>query len=264
MCSLKVEEVQIKYDKQIIVKNISVTIAPQKITTIIGPNGCGKSTLLKAMSRILTCSSGDILLDGVSIFTMDTKRLAKRIAILLQRQENLSGITVEEIVSYGRFPHRQGLRGLGSEDKEIIDWAIKKTQIDELRHRYIDELSGGQRQRVWLAMALAQKTDIIFLDEPTTYLDISYQLEILELLKKLNEEEGYTIVMVLHDINQASLYSDHIVALADGKVVCQGAADKVITAANIASIFNIRPTIQPDAKTNKPVIIGYELINRGE
>ena len=116
MCSLKVEEVQIKYDKQIIVKNISVTIAPQKITTIIGPNGCGKSTLLKAMSRILTCSSGDILLDGVSIFTMDTKRLAKRIAILLQRQENLSGITVEEIVSYGRFPHRKGLRGLGSED----------------------------------------------------------------------------------------------------------------------------------------------------
>ena len=158
MCSLKVEEVQIKYDKQIIVKNISVTIAPQKITTIIGPNGCGKSTLLKAMSRILTCSSGDILLDGVSIFTMDTKRLAKRIAILLQRQENLSGITVEEIVSYGRFPHRKGLRGLGSEDKEIIDWAIKKTQIDELRHRYIDELSGGQRQRVWLAMALIRST----------------------------------------------------------------------------------------------------------
>ena len=255
MCSLKVEEVQIKYDKQIIVKNISVTIAPQKITTIIGPNGCGKSTLLKAMSRILTCSSGDILLDGVSIFTMDTKRLAKRIAILLQRQENLSGITVEEIVSYGRFPHRKGLRGLDSEDKEIIDWAIKKTQIDELRHRYIDELSGGQRQRVWLAMALAQKTDIIFLDEPTTYLDISYQLEILELLKKLNEEEGYTIVMVLHDINLAARCAHRLILMQCGSVAVAGTPAEVLQRDTIARVFQVDATIGVHPVSGTPLVI---------
>ena len=189
MNRLKAQQVEIGYGDHSIINNLDVEIPDGKVTSIIGPNGCGKSTLLKALSRLLTIKNGEIQLDGQNIHTQSTKEIAKKIAILPQTPEVADGLTVGELVSYGRFPHQKGFGRLSAEDKKEIDWALNVTGTSEFRHRSINDLSGGQRQRVWIAMALAQKTDIIFLDEPTTYLDISHQLEILELVQQLNKNK---------------------------------------------------------------------------
>lgn len=263
MVRLLTEDLSIGYDDRLIVKNLSVQIPDQQITTIIGANGCGKSTLLKAITRIIAQQSGTVILDGADIAKEHTKELAKKMAILPQSPESVNGLTVGELVSYGRFPYQKGFGRLSKYDYEVIDWALEVTGTMEYKFRSVDALSGGQRQRVWIAMALAQETDIIFLDEPTTYLDMAHQLEVLELLQRLNIEQKRTIVMVLHDLNQAARFADYIIALKDGEIVQSGDCDAVITRDVLKEVFQIDAEIGRDPRTNKPMCITYNLI-RGE
>ncbi|MGP7816918.1 ABC transporter ATP-binding protein [Niallia sp. 01092] len=263
MVRLYTEDISIGYGEKLIVKDLCVEIPDKKITTIIGSNGCGKSTLLKAITRIISHQSGSVILDGENISKVNTKSLAKKMAILPQTPEAVMGLTVGELVSYGRFPHQKGFGKLTTKDIEAIDWALEVTGTKEFKHRPVDALSGGQRQRVWIAMALAQETDIIFLDEPTTYLDMAHQLEVLELLQKLNIEQERTIVMVLHDLNQAARFADYIVALKDGEVVKAGSCEEVITHEVLKEVFQIDAEIGRDPRTNKPMCLTYHLI-KGE
>ncbi|MGR3763255.1 ABC transporter ATP-binding protein [Rossellomorea sp. NS-SX7] len=263
MVRLYTDELNIGYGDHLIVKDLSVQIPDKKITTIIGSNGCGKSTLLKAITRIISHQSGSVLLDGENISKGNTKELAKKMAILPQTPESASGLTVGELVSYGRFPHQKGMGRLSKKDYEVINWALEVTGTADFKYRQVDALSGGQRQRVWIAMALAQETDIIFLDEPTTYLDMAHQLEVLELLQKLNIEQERTIVMVLHDLNQAARFADYIVALKEGEIVKAGDCEEVITHDVLKKVFQIDAAIGRDPRTNKPMCITYNLL-KGE
>lgn len=263
MIRLSTKDLSIGYGERLIVKNLSVSIPDKKITTIIGSNGCGKSTLLKAITRIIPHKSGSVLLDGKEISKENTKMLAKKMAILPQTPEGAAGLTVGELVSYGRFPYQTGLERLTKKDFEVIDWALEVTGTSEYKYRSIDALSGGQRQRVWIAMALAQETDIIFLDEPTTYLDMAHQLEVLELLQKLNQEQDRTIIMVLHDLNQAARFADYIIALKEGAIVKAGACEEIIVPEVLREVFQIDALIGRDPRTNKPMCITYNLL-KGE
>jgi iron complex transport system ATP-binding protein len=263
MVRLSTDNLSIGYGERLIVKSLSIEIPDRKITTIIGPNGCGKSTLLKAITRIISHQSGSILLDGKDISKVNTKILAKQMAILPQTPESASGLTVGELVSYGRFPYQKGFGRLTKKDYEVIDWALEVTGTIDYKFRPVDALSGGQRQRVWIAMALAQETEIIFLDEPTTYLDMAHQLEVLELLQKLNYEQERTIVMVLHDLNQAARFADHIIALKDGEIVKAGNCEEVISHKVLKKVFNIDAVIGHDPRTKKPMCVTYNLL-KGE
>lgn len=263
MVRLYTDDLSIGYGERLIVKNLSVDIPDKKITTIIGSNGCGKSTLLKAITRIISHQSGTVLLDGKDISKENTKILAKKMAILPQSPESASGLTVGELVSYGRFPYQNGFGRLTKKDYEIIDWALEVTGTLDFKYRPVDALSGGQRQRVWIAMALAQETEIIFLDEPTTYLDMAHQLEVLELLQKLNREQERTIIMVLHDLNQAARFADYIIALKAGEIVKAGACEEVIIPSVLQEVFQIDAVIGRDPRTNKPMCITYNLL-KGE
>ena len=260
MNTIRTNDLKIGYDNTEIVKAVSLVFEENKITTIIGPNGCGKSTLLKAITRIIPHHSGQILLDGEAISKLKTKELAKRMAILPQMTENPAGLTVGELVSYGRFPHQSGFGTLTTEDYDIIDWALSVTNTLEYKYKDVDHLSGGQRQRVWIAMALAQNTDVIFLDEPTTYLDMGHQLEVLNLLKKLNEEQNRTIIMVLHDLNHAARFSHNLIALRNGELIKQGAVEEIMQKDILAKLFDIDAEIVQDPRTNKPVCLTYDLI----
>lgn len=260
MVRLFTDELNVGYSDRLIVKDLSVSIPDKKITAIIGSNGCGKSTLLKAMTRIISHQTGSIILDGENITKENTKVLAKKMAILPQTPESASGLTVGELVSYGRFPYQTNFGRLTKKDYEVIDWALEVTKTKEFKFRPVDALSGGQRQRVWIAMALAQETDIIFLDEPTTYLDMAHQLEVLELLQKLNREQERTIVMVLHDLNQAARFADYIVALKDGEIVKAGNCEDVINHHVLRTVFQIDTEIGRDPRTNKPMCVTYNLL----
>lgn len=257
---LLVENISISYDQQTIVNDLTIQIPDGKITTIIGSNGCGKSTLLKAMTRIIPYQSGHVILDGQKIQMMNTKELAKQMAILPQTQESSVGLLVEELVAYGRFPYQKGFGRLTKEDRSIINWALEVTNTAQYRDRSVDTLSGGQRQRVWIAMALVQDTNIIFLDEPTTYLDLAHQLETLELLKNLNTQENRTIIMVLHDLNHAARFSDYMVALSGGHLICAGIPEEVMTPATLSKVFQIDALIGTDPRTSKPICLTYDLI----
>ena len=237
--SLQGEGISVGYQQNIIIPKMDVQIPKGKITSIIGPNGCGKSTLLKAFSRMMPVQSGAVLLDGQAIATLPTVEVARKMAILPQSPQAPGGLTVEELVSYGRYPHQKGFGKLNEEDHRAIAWALEITHMAEFAQRGIDALSGGQRQRAWIAMALAQDTPLILLDEPTTYLDIRYQIEILQLVKKLNQEFGITIIMVLHDINQAIAYSDNVIGMKDGKVLVEGDPEEVITEESIRELYGI-------------------------
>ncbi|WJY28386.1 MULTISPECIES: ABC transporter ATP-binding protein [Sporosarcina] len=263
MVRLATEQLQIAYGDQIIVDNMTVGIPNNQVTAIIGANGCGKSTFLKGMTRLIPRHSGKVLLDGADIAGEKTKALARRMAILPQTQEAASGLTVGELVSYGRFPYQSGLGRLTKADYEMINWAMTVTNTIQFRDRQVDALSGGQRQRVWIAMALAQETEIIFLDEPTTYLDMAHQLEVLELLENLNAEQGRTIIMVLHDLNQAARFADYLIAMKDGKVVKAGPAAEVIEPSVLREVFKIDAEIGVDPRSGKPMCITYDLL-KGE
>lgn len=260
MADIKIKNIDVAYSDKIIINNLDLDIPMGNITTIIGPNGCGKSTLLKAIGRILEIKKGAIYLDCQEIHELQTKELAKKMAILPQSPTAPEGVTVEELVSYGRFPYKKGFNKLSGNDKKIINWAIQATNLEELKFQYVDRLSGGQRQRAWIAMALAQETDVILLDEPTTYLDMAYQLEILELLDELNKQHGCTIVMVLHDLNLAARFADYMVALRNGCIVSSGSPHKVMTGSVLREVYEIEANIVMDGG-NCPICLSYQLLN---
>nr|WP_207752962.1 ABC transporter ATP-binding protein [Clostridium yunnanense] len=258
--SINTENLNISYGNLDIVKGLNLNIPKGKITTIIGANGCGKSTILKTLARILEPKSGAIYIDGKDIKKQDSKEIAKVMAVLPQSPQAPNGLLVEELVAYGRFPHQSGFGKLQKEDREIIDWALEVTGMKEFKERPIEALSGGQRQRVWISMALAQQTDILLLDEPTTYLDLAHQLEILELLKDLNKKQNRTIVMVIHELNNAARFADYMVGVKEGKIVCDGSPEEVMTKENLKVLFNIDAEIVKDPRENKPVCITYDLL----
>ena len=227
--AMEVRDVHFAYGKNKILKGASLTVEKGKITTIMGANGCGKSTLFSLMTKNLSPGKGKIFLKGKNILNLRLNEFARRVAIVHQYNTASDDITVERLVSFGRTPHLGVMDAKGEDDEKFIEWAMEVTNVAQFREREISRLSGGQRQRVWIAMALAQGTETLFLDEPTTYLDIRYQIEILELVKKLNREYGKTIIMVLHDINQAIYFSDKIIGLCEGKVLVQGDPNEVIT-----------------------------------
>lgn len=260
MNSISAEKLTVAYDDKIIIENLFMEIPKGKITTIIGPNGCGKSTVLKTVGRILKPKGGLIYLNGEDIKNFSSKEIARKMAILPQSPQAPSGLTVGELVSYGRFPHQKRGGKISPKDKEIISWALEATILSELEMTPIDSLSGGQRQRVWIAMALAQQTELILLDEPTTYLDMAYQLEVLELLESLNKEQGCTIVMVLHDLNLAARFADYMIAVRNGAIIRQGSPEEVMTAEVLRKTFAIDAEIGRDVKTGKAACISYSLI----
>ncbi|MFA4133683.1 MULTISPECIES: ABC transporter ATP-binding protein [unclassified Brevibacillus] len=256
---LYTQKLDIGYGELSIVKDLNISIPSGKITALVGANGSGKSTILKTLARIMKPTGGQVFLDGKSIHQQSTKEVAKQLAILPQNPTAPDGLTVSELVTYGRFPHQKGFGSLTKEDKEIINWAISMTGMADFHDRPVDQLSGGQRQRAWIAMALAQGTDILFLDEPTTFLDMAHQLEVLKLLQKLNDEENRTIVMVVHDLNHATRYAQHMVAISRGTVVAEGSPTEVMTPEMLRKVFNIEADILIDPRTGVPLCLPYEL-----
>ncbi len=259
MSSIQAENIQVSYDNRIIIDELSTSIPKGNITTIIGANGCGKSTLLKALTRIIPVQEGAIYLDGQAISQLPTKEVAKKLALLPQVLEATEGISVYELVSYGRFPHQNGLGHLTDQDREKINWALEVTQTAPYARLPVDDLSGGQRQRVWIAMALAQDTDTIFLDEPTTYLDLNHQLEALELLKELNQSRQKTIVMVLHDVNLSARFSDYMIAMKEGDIRYHGSVSNMMTTEILRDIFSIEPQLMQVAGQDYPILLTYDL-----
>lgn len=239
---IEVKNITKIYGNKKVVDNVSLNIQEGKITSFIGPNGAGKSTLLSIMSRLLKRDSGEVLVDGKDILKWDNKELAKKIAILRQSNNINIRLTIRELVSFGRFPHSQG--NLKEEDHKYIDEAINYMQLKEFENRYLDELSGGQRQRAYIAMVIAQNSDYIFLDEPLNNLDMKHSVEIMKILRRLTDELGKTVIIVIHDINFASCYSDYIVALKDGKVVKDGPTDETIQKEELENIYEIKFDIQ--------------------
>lgn len=259
MSEIAAQSIQVAYEQKPILKDLSVQLTSGAITTIIGANGCGKSTLLKALCRIQPIQSGHIILDGQDIASLKTKDVAKKLSLLPQVLESAAGMTVYELISYGRFPHQRYLGKLTKEDKDKIHWAMAMTKVTAFANQDVDALSGGQRQRVWIAMALAQDTDTIFLDEPTTYLDLNHQLEVLELLERLNKESHKTIVMVLHDLNLSARFSHQLIAMKAGEIRHQGSVTDIMTPDILREIFQIEASLTTDPLTGKPSLLSYQL-----
>lgn len=256
---IEVRSLQAGYDDNIVIDELNLTIPKGSITALIGANGCGKSTLLKTICRILQPMGGSVYLDGRSIHERNTAELAREMAILPQQPTAPQGLTVRELVAYGRSPYRSGLWGrLSSKDREMIDWALSATGLTSLADRSIDQLSGGQRQRAWIAMAVAQDTDIVFLDEPTSFLDIAHQLEIMKVVSALHREKGKTIIMVLHELNQAARFADFIVAMREGSIVKTGTPEEVMTPTILRRVFGITATVMTDPYTGRPFCIPRE------
>lgn len=252
------------YNGEAVFRGLDLKIPEGSITTLIGSNGSGKSTILKTLCRIISPDSGAVYLDGEAIHEMPTKRVAQRLALLPQGAQAPAGITVGDLVEYGRFPYRSALSGLGEKDREIIQWALASTGMSSLEHREMEKLSGGQQQRAWIAMALAQKTGLLFLDEPTTYLDISHQLDILYLLRRLNRENGVTIVMVLHDLNHAIMFSDYLVAIKDGTLHSAGTPQEVITQQALREIFDVEAEVITHPVLNVPVCLPFRITGQNK
>ncbi len=253
--SLKGTDLVVGYQDKEILHGVSVEFPANKISVILGSNGSGKSTMLKTFCRLLTPTSGQITLGDKPLSSISNKQIARSIGLLPQSSVAPEGIKVAELVARGRYPHRRFMSPLTKADYDAIDEAMEAMQITDLADRSIEELSGGQRQRVFIALALAQQTDILFLDEPTTYLDIAYQIEILDLLKDLNKKRGTTIVMVLHDINLSTKYADYLFAMKNGNLINQGTPTEMITVENIREIYGIESVICPDPATGIPFMI---------
>ncbi len=236
---IKAQNISVSINEKEIVHGISLDIPEGKVTAIIGPNGCGKSTTLKALSRILPYK-GSVTFKGQEMSTLSQREFAKCLAILTQSPQAPSDLTVNDLVEMGRFPHRGFLGRGGKDDKEHVEWALAQTGVTAMRNRLLNTLSGGERQRAWIAMALAQRPEVLLLDEPTTYLDICHQLEIMQLIGRLNQELGLTVVMVVHDLNHAIMYADHVVVVKAGKLVTSGAPREIITAELLAEVFKVK------------------------
>ncbi|WAL58049.1 ABC transporter ATP-binding protein [Thermocoleostomius sinensis] len=253
--ALTTRHLSLAYDGTLIVEHLDLAIPAGQITTLVGPNGCGKSTLLKGLARLLKPIAGTVYLHSASIFKLSTKEVAQQLGILPQSPTAPEGLTVRELVAQGRYPHQSWLQQWSTEDDRLLEQALTITSLLELADRPLDTLSGGQRQRAWIAMTLAQNTPILLLDEPTTFLDLSHQLEILDLLYDLNQHENRTIVMVLHDLNQACRYADHLIAVKAGSVYAQGHPSQVMTEAMVRAVFGIDSRILQDPVTQTPMCV---------
>ncbi|WP_436701018.1 ABC transporter ATP-binding protein [Nocardioides sp. BYT-33-1] len=252
---LRAEAVTLGYDRRVISEDLTLAVPDGSFTVIVGANGCGKSTLLRGLARLLRPRHGAVHLDGQAIQRYSSKEVARRLGLLPQAQVAPDGITVADLVARGRYPHQSLLRQWTRSDEEAVREALAATDIEDLAERLVDELSGGQRQRVWLAMALAQRTEILLLDEPTTYLDIAHQVEVLDLCERLRVERGYTLVAVLHDLNLACRYATHLVAMKDGAVVAEGAPADVITEALVEDVYGLACRVVPDPECGTPLVI---------
>lgn len=252
---LHASHLKLGYDNKIIADDLSVAIPDGAFTVIVGPNACGKSTLLRALCRLLKPSAGEVMLDGKNISNFATKALARELGLLPQTSIAPDSITVADLVSRGRYPHQSLLKQWTQADKQAVEAAMAATNVGQLADRSVDELSGGQRQRVWVAMALAQQTPLLLLDEPTTYLDIAHQIELLDLFRQLNREHGQTLIAVLHDLNHACRYADHIIAMRDGKIVAEGKPAKIITAELVERVFGMPCMIIDDPLSHTPLVI---------
>jgi iron complex transport system ATP-binding protein len=243
------------YEQRVVADGLTVSIPDASLTMIIGPNACGKSTLLRALSRMLKPTRGSVLLDGADIASYGTKQVARRLGLLPQTSIAPDGITVADLVARGRYPHQGFLRQWSSDDERVVNAAMERTNVADLATRYVDELSGGQRQRVWLAMALAQDTPLLLLDEPTTYLDIAHQIEVLDLCAELHEDGGRTIVVVLHELNLAVRYATHLIVMRDGRILAEGEPHAIVTPELVEQTFDLPCRIIDDPETGSPLII---------
>jgi iron complex transport system ATP-binding protein len=252
---LRADHVSIGYEDNAIITDLSVDVLDGRVTAIVGPNACGKSTLLRGFARLLKPSGGQVILDGHDIGTLHTKDVARRLGLLPQTSIAPEGITVADLVSRGRFPHQKVLRQWSRADAAAVADAMRCTAVTELAGRLVDELSGGQRQRVWVATVLAQQTPLMLLDEPTTYLDIAHQVELLNLFAMLNREQNRTVVAVLHDLNHACRYADQIIAMKAGHVVAQGYPSAVVTEALVEDVYGLKCQIIDDPQTGTPLVV---------
>ncbi|MDO9456619.1 ABC transporter ATP-binding protein [Nocardioides sp.] len=252
---LGAENVTVGYGGAPVVSDLTVDVPDGKVTTIIGPNGCGKSTLLRTLARLLRPSSGRVRLDGEPISGIPTREISQRMALLPQSPIAPEGLLVRDLVGRGRHPHQRWFSQWSAEDERIVEEALEMTDTSSLRDRPVDQLSGGQRQRAWIAMTLAQDTDLVLLDEPTTYLDLAHQIEVLDLVTRLNRERGRTVAMVLHDLNLAARYSDVVVVMDRGRVVQQGGPAEIFTAEMLASVFGLEADVIPDPRTGLPILV---------
>jgi iron complex transport system ATP-binding protein len=252
---LRASDLTLGYDDRIVVRSLDLSFPIGRITAVVGPNGSGKSTIVRAAARLLRPKSGAVFLDGKAIARTPTKEVARRLAVLPQGPSSPEGLTVERLVWNGRYPH-QGFLGTSSVgDAEAVAWALRQTHLVDFADRTLDTLSGGERQRAWIAMALAQQTPILILDEPTTFLDLGHQLEVLELLGELNAQQGMTVIMVLHELNQAARYSDHMVAVHAGRIWRQGTPDEVLTQELLEVVFGVHADVRLDGASGKPYCV---------
>jgi iron complex transport system ATP-binding protein len=252
---LEIEQLTLGYGERDVVHDLDLLITPGEVTAIVGPNACGKSTLLRSMTRLLRPRTGQVLLDGKAVHSMPAKQLARRLGLLPQSPIAPEGITVGDLVGRGRHPHQRTLARWSAADDRAVTAALKATDTLELVDRAVDELSGGQRQRVWIAMALAQESEVLLLDEPTTFLDVSHQVEVLDLLTELNRAKGTTIVMVLHDLNLAARYADHLIALREGRLYASGRPADVLEPGLVKDVFGMPSTVIDDPVSGKPLMI---------
>ena len=255
MTRLRGEKLTLAYDKRIVSEDLDAVIPDGSFTAIVGPNACGKSTLLRALARMLKPQGGTVILDGEAIGSYSTKEVARRLGLLPQSPLAPDAITVADLVARGRYPHQGILRQWSREDEQAVALAMRRTAVDDLAARAVDELSGGQRQRVWLAMVLAQQTPLMLLDEPTTFLDIAHQLEVLDLCADLHAQHGHTVVTVLHDLNHACRYANHLIAMREGAIVAEGNPAEIVDAALVERVFGLRSRVIPDPETGLPLIV---------
>ncbi|MFE6777296.1 ABC transporter ATP-binding protein [Streptomyces sp. NPDC057702] len=249
------QDLTLAYDRRTVAEHLSVSIPDHSFTVVVGPNACGKSTLLRALSRMLKPTAGSVLLDGQAISSLPAKKVARTLGLLPQSSIAPDGITVADLVARGRYPHQGLLRQWSETDERIVDESMAATGVTELAGRFVDELSGGQRQRVWIAMAIAQQTPLLLLDEPTTYLDIQHQIDVLDLCADLHEEQGRTLVAVLHDLNHAARYATHLIAMRDGEIVAEGEPSDIVTAELVERVFGLRCQVIEDPESGTPLVV---------
>ena len=259
---LRAQGVTLAYDGHVVTRDLSVDIPAGGFTAIVGPNACGKSTLLRALVRMLKPRAGSVLLDGTEIQSLPTKKVARRLGLLPQSSTAPDGISVADLVARGRHPHQSLLRQWSREDERAVGESMRQTRVDDLAERLVDELSGGQRQRVWLAMALAQETPLLLLDEPTTFLDIAHQMEVLDLCAELHEQ-GRTLVAVLHDLNHACRYATHLIAMREGAIVAQGDPRQIVDADLVESVFGLPCRVVPCPETGAPMVVPAARVRAG-
>ncbi|MFC9746957.1 ABC transporter ATP-binding protein [Streptomyces niveus] len=252
---LRARELTLAYDDRTVVHDLELAVPDGRVSVIVGPNACGKSTTLRALGRLLKPKSGSVLLDGEELARIPTRKIAQSIGLLPQSPMAPEAITVADLVSRGRQPHQHWWQQWSEEDERAVTEAMARTDVTDLAERSVDELSGGQRQRVWIAMALAQETDLLLLDEPTTFLDIAHQVEVLDLVRRLNHEQGRTVVIVLHDLNQAARYADHLVAMKSGRIVAEGHPGEIVTAELVREVFGLESVVVPDPVTGSPLVV---------